>query len=219
VRILVVEDEDVLAQTVAEGLRDLGWAVDVANDGLDAFEKASVNAYDVIVLDRDLPGLHGDELCRRLNAAGNRARILMLTAAGALNDRVAGLMLGADDYLSKPFAFVELMARVTALSRRPATPGPTVLAAGGITVDRGTRVVQRDGRTVVLGNREFAVLCLLLEQPGRIVSAEELLERAWDENADPFTNAVRITMARLRKKLGEPWPIETVVGVGYRLNP
>ena len=218
-RILVVEDEDVLAQTVAEGLRDLGWAVDVANDGLDAFEKASINTYDVIVLDRDLPGLHGDELCRRLNTAGDRARILMLTAAGALDDRVSGLMLGADDYLPKPFAFAELMARVTALSRRPATPGPTVLTAGGITLDRGTRVVQRDGRTIVLGNREFAVLCLLLEQPGRIVSAEELLDRAWDENADPFTNAVRITMARLRKKLGEPWPIETVVGVGYRLIP
>ena len=216
-RILVVEDEDMLAQTVAEGLRDLGWAVDVANDGLDAFEKASVNTYDVIVLDRDLPGLHGDELCRRLNTAGERARILMLTAAGALHDRVAGLMLGADDYLAKPFAFVELMARVTALSRRPATPGNTVLAYGGITVDRGTRLVQREGRTIVLGNREFAVLCLLLEQPGRIVSAEELLERAWDEFADPFTNAVRITMTRLRKKLGEPWPIETVVGVGYRL--
>ena len=217
-RVLVIEDERNLADAIVRGLRRQGMAVDVAYDGLSGHEMAYVTRYDVVVLDRDLPGMHGDEICAALVSSGALTRVLMLTASGTVADRVEGLQLGADDYLAKPFAFAELTARVTALWRRPATPAPTVLSAGGITVDRGTRLVQRDGRTVPLGNREFAVLCLLMEQPGRVLSAEELLERAWDEHADPFTNAVRITVSALRKRLGEPPVIATVAGAGYRID-
>ena len=216
-RVLVVEDECQLADTIAEGLRDVGNAVDVAYDGATGFDKALVHRYDVILLDRDLPCVHGDEVCRRLNRAGITARILMLTAAGAVHDRVEGLGLGADDYLAKPFDFAELVARVSALSRRPATPGPALLSAAGVTLDRSARRVTRNGRPIPLGNKEFAVLEILLQDPGRVVSQEELLERAWDEFADPFTNAVRVTMVRLRRKLGDPPVIETAIGAGYRI--
>ena len=216
-RVLVIEDERELAEHIADGLRDAGWAVDVAFDGASGLEKATFNSYDVVVLDRDLPALHGDDVCRAMHEGGSVSRILMLTASGDLDERIAGLMLGADDYLSKPFAFGELVARVTALARRSAAPGPPTLRGAGITVDRVTRRVHRGGAEVVLTRREYAVLCVLLEHPGRVVSAEELLERAWDENADPFTSAVRITMLRLRRKLGDPPPIETVIGAGYRV--
>jgi DNA-binding response OmpR family regulator len=218
VRVLVVEDEAVLADDIADGLRHEGLAVDVAYDGLDAFEKASINRYDVIVLDRDLPGLHGDDLCRRLAAAESPARVLMLTAAAGIEQRVEGLQIGADDYLPKPFAFIELVARVQALVRRAEPPGRTVLSCDGVVLDRARHAVTRDGIAVELSRKEFGVLEVLLAADGEVVSAEELLERVWDEHVDPFTNAVRIALVRLRKKLGEPEVIETVKGVGYRLR-
>ncbi|HEU5159311.1 MAG TPA: response regulator transcription factor [Streptosporangiaceae bacterium] len=216
-RVLVVEDERVLADAIATGLRRETLAVDVAYDGAGALERTSVNDYDVVVLDRDLPKVHGDEVCRRLVAERNPARILMLTAAGDLDDKVEGLSIGADDYLAKPFAFAELIARVRALGRRAAVPVPPVLERAGISLDPARRAVSRDGVPIELTRKEFAVLEVLLRADGAVVSSEQLLEKAWDEHIDPFTNVVRVTMMTLRKKLGEPPVIETVPGVGYRL--
>lgn len=213
-RVLVIEDEVELADDIARGLRLHGWAVDVAYNGVDGLNKAETNTYDAVLLDRDLPGMHGDDVC---SALGGRCRVLMLTAAHSVDDRVAGLDLGADDYLGKPFAFAELVARLNALSRRPRSQGPAVLERAGIVVDPGRRSVTRDGQVLTLTAKEFAVLRLLLEAQGRLVTAEELLDRAWDEHADPFTNAVRITIATLRRKLGTPSPIETIVRGGYRI--
>jgi DNA-binding response OmpR family regulator len=217
VRVLVVEDERVLADAIATGLRRETLAVDIAYDGAGALERTSVNEYDVVVLDRDLPKVHGDEVCRRLVAERNPARILMLTAAGDLDDKVEGLSIGADDYLSKPFAFAELIARVRALGRRAAAPVPPVLERAGILLDPARRAVSRDGAPIDLTRKEFAVLEVLLRADGVVVSSEQLLEKAWDEHIDPFTNVVRVTMMTLRKKLGDPPVIETVAGVGYRL--
>jgi DNA-binding response OmpR family regulator len=217
VRVLVVEDERVLADAIATGLRRETHAVDVAYDGAGALERTSVNEYDVVVLDRDLPKVHGDDVCRRLVAERYPARILMLTAAGDLDDKVEGLSIGADDYLAKPFAFAELIARVRALGRRAATPLPPVLERSGVTLDPARRVVFRDGVPIDLTRKEFAVLEVLLRAEGVVVSSEQLLEKAWDEHIDPFTNVVRVTMMTLRKKLGNPPVIETVPGVGYRL--
>lgn len=215
-RVLVVEDEEVMAEVVSLGLRREGMAVDVALDGREALDKAMVNTYDVVVLDRDLPGVHGDDVCRALVDGGRSPRILMLTASGAVDERVEGLSLGADDYLPKPFAFAELAARVRSLARR--TPAaPPVLRAGDVELDPGRRTARRAGRDLALAPKEFAVLEVLLAADGRTVSAEELLERAWDEFADPFTNTVRVTMVKLRRKLGEPQVIETVPGAGYRM--
>ena len=216
-RVLLVEDEPLLADAVADGLREQGWAVDVAYDGLDALEKALVNRYEVVVLDRDLPGMHGDDVCTRLVGSGTSSRILMLTAATGIRDRVEGLRLGSDDYLCKPFDFPELVARLQALARRAEPARPPVLRRAGITLDPARRIADREGRTLQLTRKEFAVLEILMGAEGAVVSAEELLERAWDENADPFTNAVRITMGTLRRKLGDPPVISTVVGAGYRL--
>ncbi|GAB3680473.1 response regulator transcription factor [Actinocorallia lasiicapitis] len=206
-----------MADAIATGLRREAMAVDVAYDGAGALERTGVNAYDVVVLDRDLPKVHGDDVCRRLVADRYGARILMLTAAGELDDKVAGLNLGADDYLPKPFAFKELIARVRALGRRTATPLPPTLERAGIELDPNRFTVLRDGRPVELTRKEFAVLEVLMRAEGIVVSSEQLLEKAWDEHIDPFTNVVRVTMMTLRKKLGEPAVIETVPGVGYRL--
>ncbi|MER8044796.1 response regulator transcription factor [Streptomyces sp. NPDC094032] len=216
-RVLVAEDERMLAELVAEGLRAHGMAVDVALDGDAALERLTVNDYDVLVLDRDLPGTHGDDVCRSLVASEARTRILMLTAAGQTTDLVAGFALGADDYLSKPFEYPELVARVQALGRRATRALPPVLERAGITLDSPRRQAFRDGRYLRLSPKEFAVLEVLLAAEGTVVSTEELLERAWDENADPFTSAVRITMSKLRAKLGEPQLIETLPGSGYRI--
>jgi DNA-binding response OmpR family regulator len=216
-RVLVVEDERVLADAIATGLRREAMAVDVAYDGAAALEKTSYIDYDVIVLDRDLPKVHGDEVARRLVADRSASRIIMLTAAGDVDDKVEGLELGADDYLAKPFVFVELVARVRALGRRSAPPLPPVLERGGVRLDPGKRMVSRDGEEIALTKKEFAVLEELLRAEGAVVSQEDLLDKAWDENIDPFTNVVRVTMMTLRKKLGEPSIIETVPGVGYRL--
>jgi DNA-binding response OmpR family regulator len=216
-RVLVVEDEQVLADAIATGLRREAMAVDVAYDGAGALERTSVNDYDVVVLDRDLPKVHGDDVCRKLTGEGTTARILMLTAAGELDDKVAGLSLGADDYLAKPFAFAELSARVRALGRRSSPPLPPVLERCGIRLDPNRREVTRDGRPLQLTNKEFAVLEVLMRAQGTVVSAEHLLEKAWDEYIDPFTNVVRVTMMTLRRKLGEPPVIETVAGAGYQL--
>ena len=216
-RVLVVEDEEVLADAVARGLRREGMAVDVAHDGRAALDRALVNRYEVVVLDRDLPRLHGDDVCRQLVNGAVDTRILMLTAAGDVDDRVDGLTLGADDYLAKPFAFTELVARVRALARRAQPALAPVLQRKGITLDPARRTASRDGQFLRLTNKELAVLEVLLAADGAVVSAEELLERAWDEHADPFTNAVRVTMMKLRKKLGRPPLIETIPGAGYRL--
>ncbi|MDX3226794.1 response regulator transcription factor [Streptomyces sp. ME19-01-6] len=216
-RVLVVEDEPLLADAITEWLRDEPHAVDVAYDGTAALERLTVNDYDVVVLDRDLPGVHGDEVCRELAGAGATARVLMLTAAADVADRVAGLSLGADDYLTKPFAFAELAARVQALGRRSRPAAPPVLRRAGITLDPARREVFRDGRYVPLSKKEFAVLTELLRADGSAVSAEQLLEKAWDEHADPFTGAVRLAVLKLRRKLGDPPVVETVTGVGYRI--
>jgi DNA-binding response OmpR family regulator len=216
-RILVVEDEPLLADAVAEWLRGDAHAVDVVHDGAAALERVGVNDYDVVVLDRDLPVLHGDEVCRVLAEGDSGVRVLMLTAAGALDDRVDGLVLGADDYLTKPFAFRELSARVVALGRRARNAAAPVLEHGGIRLDLNRREVYRSGRYVPLSRKEFAVLTELLLAAGGAVSAERLLEKAWDEHADPFTNAVRITILKLRRKLGEPAVVVTEPGVGYRI--
>jgi len=215
-RVLVVEDDGELAEAIAAGLRLEGLAVDTALDGDAALERAPVNDYDVIVLDRDLPGVHGDEVCAKL-AGTVRARILLLTAAGTIEDRVAGLGRGADDYLPKPFAFAELIARIRALSRRSHPAVPPVLTAKGVTLDPARRAATRYGKSLDLGPKELAVLELLMAAGGRVVSAEELLERAWDEMADPFSTAVKVTVSRLRRKLGDPPVIETVTHAGYRI--
>ncbi|RZQ61842.1 response regulator transcription factor [Amycolatopsis suaedae] len=217
-RVLVVEDERLLADTVAEGLRRLSMAVDVCYDGAQALERVGVHSYDVVVLDRDLPVVHGDEVCRAVLGTGGEARVLMLTAASEVEDRVAGLGLGADDYLTKPFAFAELVARVQALSRRARPALPPVLQAAGVVLDLPRHQASRDGRFLPLSPKEFAVLEVLMRAEGTVVSAEELLEKAWDEHADPFTNAVRVAVMTLRRKLGEPAVIETVSGAGYRFR-
>lgn len=216
-RVLVVEDEELLADAIARGLRREGMAVDIALDGADALDKAGVNRYDVVILDRDLPVVHGDDVCRRLVESARQPRILMLTASGAVDDRVEGLGIGADDYLGKPFAFVEVVARVRALGRRASAPLPPLLSRRGITVDQARGMVERDGRPVRLTRKEIGVLGVLLGAGGALVSAEELLEKVWDEHADPFTNTVRVTIANLRRKLGAPPVIETVIGSGYRI--
>jgi DNA-binding response OmpR family regulator len=217
VRILIVEDEEPLADAVARGLRREGMAVDVALDGDEGHEKVTVTRYDVVVLDRDLPGMSGDELCREIVASGALTRVIMLTASGSVADRVEGLSLGADDYLAKPFAFDELVARVRALARRSTPVTPPVLRAGDVELDPARRTVTRAGTQVELTRKEFGVLEVLLAASGSVVSSEELLERVWDEHADPFTTTVRVTVMTLRKKLGEPGIIDTVVGSGYRV--
>ena len=215
-RVLVVEDQRDLADDIAEGLRDQGLSVDVAYDGANAIDKAMHNPYDVVVLDRDLPAVHGDEVCDTIVESANDARILMLTAATTVHDRVAGLNLGADDYLTKPFAFEELVARIRALSRRTPSSGP-VLRRGDLVIDRTRRQVSRAGRTLSLTRKEFGVLEELMNADGAVVSAEELLARVWDEHADPFSRTVTVTIGRLRQKLGDPELIETAIGSGYRL--
>ena len=217
-RILIAEDEPLLAGAVAEWLRGAAHAVDVVGDGGSALERFGVNEYDLLILDRDLPVVHGDEVCRQVAASDAPTRVLMLTAAGSIDDRVAGLSMGADDYLPKPFAFVELGARVEALGRRSRPAVPPVLERAGLRVDTHHREVVRDGRYVPLSKKEFAVLVELLGAEGAFVSAEQLLEKAWDENIDPFTGVVRITILKLRRKLGEPPIIETENGVGYRIR-
>lgn len=216
-RVLIVEDHRELAETVGAGLRQDGMAVDLAHDGPHALDMTAVHEYDVVVLDRDLPGLHGDDVCRALVAAGGRARVLMLTASATIEDRVDGLGIGADDYLPKPFAFAELIARVRALARRAQPAVPPVLTHGDLSLDSARRIARRAGRRLELSPKELAVLELLLAARGGAVSAEQLLERAWDHAADPFTNTVKVTVSRLRRKLGEPPVIETVPHAGYRI--
>ncbi|MEV0354001.1 response regulator transcription factor [Nonomuraea sp. NPDC050680] len=216
-RVLVVEDERMLADAIAEWLREEAHAVDTAHDGEAALERLAVNDYDVVVLDRDLPRVHGDDVCRELVESESTARVLMLTAAAEIGDRVTGLSLGADDYLAKPFAFPELAARVLALGRRSRPAAPPVLRRAGITLDPARREVFRNDRYVPLSKKEFAVLAELLLAAGAVVPAEHLLEKAWDEHADPFTSAVRLTILKLRRKLGEPPVVETVPGVGYQI--
>lgn len=215
---LVIEDDEEMAEAVATGLRRTRMAVDVAFDGPSGLERALVNDYDVIVLDRDLPGMHGDEICAELVVAGSRSRVIMLTAAGTMDDVVEGLGLGADDYLPKPFDFPVLVARIGALLRRAQPAMPPVLRAGDLMLDTAQRRAHRGDRELDLAPKEFGVLELLLAAQGRTVSAEELLERVWDEAADPFTNAVKITISRLRAKLGNPPMIETVARSGYRIG-
>jgi two-component system response regulator VanR len=215
--VLIVEDEPYLAEAIQAGLRLEAIAADVVGDGDAALERLSVNAYDVVVLDRDLPGIHGDEVARRLVADRAHTRILMLTAADRLEEKVSGFETGADDYLTKPFDMRELVMRLRALGRRTAQAAPPVVEYAGITLDAFRREVHRDGRYVGLTRKQFSVLEVLMAARGGVVSAETLLERAWDENADPFTNAVRITISSLRKRLGDPWLIHTVPGVGYRI--
>jgi DNA-binding response OmpR family regulator len=216
-RVLVVEDHIELAEDIADGLRDRGIAADTAYDGAVGLEKSGLARYDVVVLDRDIPRLHGDAVCVAIRGSGSDARILMLTAAAGIRDRVEGLELGADDYLPKPFAFEELVARVHALARR-APAVPPVIVRGELALDRARRRATRHGRELPLTRKEFGVLEVMLIADGGVISAEELLERVWDENADPFTRTVTVTMARLRRKLGLPDPIETVIGAGYRMR-
>jgi DNA-binding response OmpR family regulator len=218
-RILVVEDFEVLARAIGTGLRREGMAVDVVLDGTAALDRLAVTRYDVVVLDRDLPGVPGDEICRRLAEDRSETRVLMLTAAGTVEDRVAGLRLGADDYLPKPFDFAELVARVRALARRATPPVPPTLACADITLDPARRTVFRAGRRLELSPKEFALLECLLASPGLVLPAEELLERVWDEAADPFSSAVKHTMHRLRAKLGDPPVITTLREGGYRIGP
>ena len=217
-RVLIAEDDEELAGTLAIGLRRENMAVDVALDGTSAAEKVTLTPYDVLVLDRDLPGVHGDEVCRQIVAGQSQSRVLMLTAASTVRERVDGLGLGADDYLPKPFDFAELVARVRALGRRSAPALPPTLESGGVTLDPSRHVAFRAGRRLELSPKEFAVLECLLAAGGRVVSAEELLERAWDEAADPFTTAVKTTIRRLRAKLGDPPVIHTVREGGYRIG-
>jgi DNA-binding response OmpR family regulator len=216
-RVLVIEDDEELAETVAAGLRDARMAVDVALDGAAGLARALVHDYEVIVLDRDLPAVHGDEVCTRLVAAGGRSRVLMLTGAAETEDLIDGLGLGADDYLAKPFAFAVLVARIAALARRAQPSIPPVLEHGDIVLDAAKRCAHRAGRPLVLRPKEFGVLELLLAAQGRVVSAEELLARVWDEAANPFTGAVKVTISRLRAKLGDPAVIQTVAKAGYRI--
>ena len=217
-RVLVAEDHERLARAVAAGLRRYGMLVDVSLDGDDALGRLVTNRYDVVVLDRDLPGTHGDEICRALAAERCESRVLMLTAAGSVRDRVEGLGLGADDYLPKPFNFTEMVARVQALGRRPGAPKPELLGYRDLTLDPEKRLATRAGRRLALSPKEFAVLECLLTAEGRPVSAEELLERVWDRATDPFTTTVKATINRLRAKLGDPPMIETVRERGYRIG-
>jgi DNA-binding response OmpR family regulator len=217
-RVLVVEDDHALAEVLAEGLRDQGMAVDLAHDGLTAAAKIDLTPYDVVVLDRDLPGLHGDVLCHMVVDRAPRPMVLMLTAASAPGDRVRGLTLGADDYLAKPFHFPELILRVHALARRRADARPRTLRAAGIELDPVRRSAARDGRSLDLSVKEFAVLHALIRASPGFLSAETLLEQVWDEHADPFTNTVAVTIGRLRRKLGDPPIIATTPGVGYRIT-
>jgi DNA-binding response OmpR family regulator len=220
VRVLIAEDVRRLADDIAEGLRDEGIAADVAYDGADAAAKLDLNPYDVIVLDRDLPGIHGDTICRTITAAGHPVMILMLTAAGSPGDRVTGLALGADDYLPKPFHFPELVLRIRALARRKPVAQPRILRTAGIELDPLRRTVTRHGHHIDVTVKEFAVLETLMRAAPGALSAEDLLAQAWDENADPFTKTVQVTLSRLRRKLGDPPPIQTIPGVGYRItNP
>jgi DNA-binding response OmpR family regulator len=216
-RVLVVEDHRRLASALAEGLRREGIAVDLAFDGAEALARAAVNPYDVVVLDRDLPGVHGDQVCRSLLAAGGHARVLMLTAASTIRDRVEGLDLGADDYLSKPFEFPELVARVRALARRAVAPLPPVYVRADLNLDPSRHVAYRGEHRLELSPKEFGVLECLLAADGRVLSAEELLARVWDEATNPFTTTVKTTIGRLRAKLGDPPLIETVREGGYRI--
>jgi DNA-binding response OmpR family regulator len=217
-RILVAEDERLLADSLGTGLRHLGFAVDVCYDGDAAIERIAVHAYDVVVLDRDLPKVHGDDVCRQIIATGVETRVIMLTAAASIRDRVDGLGLGADDYLTKPFAFAELVARLHALGRRVRVAVPPVLDLAGVLLDPPRRHVSRDGRPLVLSPKEFAVLEVLMRAGGTVVSPEDLLEKAWDEHTDPFTNAVRMAVMTLRRKLGDPPVIHTVPKAGYRFG-
>jgi DNA-binding response OmpR family regulator len=216
--VLVVEDHAKLAMTVATGLRQAGMAVDVVFDGADALDHIAVTPYDVVVLDRDLPSVHGDDVCRALVAEGAQSRVLMLTAAGTVEDRVEGLGLGADDYMAKPFEFSELVARIRALVRRPGAALPPTLICGDLTLHPAERVATRAGARLALNPKEFAVLELLLGARGAVLSSEQLLERVWDEAADPFSQAVKTTVSRLRAKLGDPPIIETVARSGYRIG-
>jgi len=217
VRVLVIEDDRELAEAIGVGLRRAQMAVDVALDGRSGLQRALVNDYDVVLLDRDLPGLHGDAVCAEMVARGARSRVLMLTAAATIDERVDGLGRGADDYLAKPFAFAELLARVHALARRCQPALPPVLVRGELRLDTAERRAWRAGELLLLGPKEFGILELLLAAQGRVVSAEELLARVWDEAADPFTTTVKVTMSRLRRKLGDPPLIETVPQAGYRI--
>ncbi|WP_187976278.1 response regulator transcription factor [Mycetocola sp. JXN-3] len=217
-RVLVVEDEPFLAEAISAGLEANAIAVDVVSDGEAALFAIDITEYEVVLLDRDIPVIHGDEVCRLLNQRPERPAILMLTAARALADRVDGLAIGADDYLPKPFEFPELIARVRALSRRRFSARPPVLDAGDLRLDPIRFEVTRGGRFIRLARKEFAVLEVLMRDPGTVISAETLLERAWDENANPFTNSVKVTISTLRRKLGEPWLIRTIPGVGYAIE-
>jgi DNA-binding response OmpR family regulator len=216
-RILVVEDSRSLADGIAEGLADQGMAVDVAYDGLDAAAKLDVNAYDVVILDRDVPGLHGDIVCRMIADSGKPVMVLMLTAAGSASERVSGLSLGADDYLAKPFHFPELVLRVRALARRQPAARPRVFRAAGLELDPLHHTATRDGRALDLSVKEFAVLEALMRAEHAVLSAEDLLEQVWDEHTDPFTGTVSVTISRLRRKLGDPLIIETIPHLGYRI--
>jgi DNA-binding response OmpR family regulator len=218
VRVLVVEDVRRLADDIAEGLRDQGMAADVAYSGLDAAAKLDVNRYDVVVLDRDLPGIHGDTICRMITDSDDPAMVLMLTAADAPADRVSGLVLGADDYLSKPFHFPELVLRLRALARRKPTAQPRLLKAADLELNPLRRTASRSGQPCELSAKEFALLEALMRASPAALSAEDLLEQVWDEHADPFTKAVQVTIARLRSKLGDPDVVETIRGVGYRIT-
>lgn len=217
-RVLIVEDEPYLAEAIRDGLRLEAIAADIAADGDTALEQLTVNSYDLAVLDRDVPGPSGDEIARWIVDSGSGIPILMLTAADRIDDKESGFELGADDYLTKPFAMRELVLRLRALDRRRARSRPPTQELAGIRLDPFRREVFRDGRYIALTRKQFAVLEVLMDAAGGVVGAEELLERAWDENADPFTNAVRITVSALRKRLGEPWVIATVAGVGYRID-
>jgi DNA-binding response OmpR family regulator len=217
-RVLVVEDSRSLAEVLVEGLRDQGMAVDAAHDGLEAAAKLDLNPYDVVVLDRDLPGIHGDSLCQMITDRDQRAMVLMLTASGAPGDRVTGLGLGADDYLGKPFHFPELVLRIRALARRKPAARARILRAAGIELDAMRRTVTREGRPVDLSVKEFGVLEALLLAAPAYLRAEDLLEQVWDEQADPFTNTVTVTIGRLRRKLGDPPVIATTPGIGYRIS-
>jgi len=217
-RVLVVEDEPLMAEAIRDGLRLEAIAADIAGDGDTALELLSINAYDIAVLDRDIPGPSGDEIAAHLVASGSGIPILMLTAADRIDDKASGFGLGADDYLTKPFDLQELVLRLRALDRRRAQSRPPVREMAGLRLDPFRREVYRDDRYIALTRKQFAVLEVLMGAEGGVVSAEDLLERAWDENADPFTNAVRITVSALRKRLGEPWVIATVPGVGYRID-
>lgn len=217
-RVLIVEDEDYLAEAIATGLRREAMAVDVVGDGGRALEQVEECRYDVVILDRDLPVVHGDEVCRRVVEEHPTTRVLMLTASGRLDSRVEGFELGADDYLVKPFEFLELVARLRALERRSQPARSPVIEAHGVRLDPFRREVRRDGRPIRLSPKEFAILQVLMEADGGVISSEDLLERAWDANADPFTNSVRVTISHLRRKLGDPWVIQTMSGAGYRFG-